>query len=62
MWDHMHQLLASYAALSATKLNVKLEVVLGTCIREVPAEYLTTKKELLENGEINPPEQIRSSL
>ena len=38
------------------------EVVTGTRIREVPAEYLTAKKELLENGDINCPEQIRSSL
>ena len=62
MRDHMHQLLASYAALSAAKHDDKLEVVTGTCIREVPAKYLTAKKELLENGDINCPEQIRSSL
>ena len=62
MRDHMHQLLASYAALSAAKHDDKLEVVTGTRIREVPAEYLTAKKELLENGDINRPEQIRSSL
>ena len=58
----MRQLLASYAALSATKHDDKLEVVIGTRIREVPAKYLTTKKEFLENGDINCPEQIRSSL
>ena len=56
MWDRMHQLLASYAALSAAKHDDKLEVATGTRIREVPAEYLTTKKELLENGDINHPE------
>ena len=58
----MHQLLASYVALSAAKHDDKLEVVTGTRIREVPAEYLTTKKELLENGDINHPAQIRSFL
>ena len=56
MRDHMHQLLASYAALAAAKYDHKLEVVTGTRIREVPAEYLTAKKELLENGNINRPE------
>ena len=56
MWDHMRQLLASYAALSATKHDDKLEVVTGTRIREVPAKYLTAKKELLENGNINHPQ------
>ena len=50
MRDHMHQLLASYAALSAAKHNDELEVVKGTRIKEVPTEYLTAKKELLENG------------
>ena len=62
MRDHMRQLLASYAALSAAKHDDELEVVTGTRIREVPAEYLTTKKELLKNGNVNHPEQIRSSL
>ena len=62
MRDHMRQLLASYAALSAAKHNDELEVVKGTRIKEVPTEYLTAKKELLENGDINRPEQIRSSL
>ena len=62
MQDHMRQLLASYAALSAAKHDDKLEVVTGTRIREVPAEYLTAKKELLVNGDINRLEQIRSSL
>ena len=62
MWDHMRQLLASYAALSATKHDEKLEVVTGTRIREVPAEYFSAKKELLKNGNISRPEQIRSSL
>ena len=56
MRDHIHQLLASFAALSAAKHDDKLEVVTGTRIREVPAEYLTAKKELLENGDINHPE------
>ena len=56
MRDHMNQLLALYAALSAAKHDDKLEVVTGTRIRNVPAEYLTTKKELLENGDINRPE------
>ena len=58
----MHQLLASYAALLAAKHDDELEVVTGTRIREVPAEYLTTRKELLENGDVNCPEQICSSL
>ena len=56
MRDHMHQLLASYAALAAAKYDHKLEVVTGTRIREVPAEYLTAKKELLDNSNINHPE------
>ena len=47
IWDHMHQLLASYAALSAAKHDDELKVVTGTCIREVPAEYLTAKKNSL---------------
>ena len=38
MRDHMHQLLASYVAPSAAKHDGELEVVTGTCIREVPAE------------------------
>ena len=62
MWDHMHQLLASYAALSAAKHDDELEVVTGTRIREVPTKYLTARKEILENGDINHPEQICSSL
>ena len=57
----MHQLIASYATLSAAKHDDKLKVVTGTQIREVPAKYLTAKKELLENADINCPEQIRSS-
>ena len=52
----MCQLLASYAALSAAKHDDELEVVTGIRIREVPAEYLTAKKELFENGDINHPE------
>ena len=62
MRDYMRQLLASYAALSATKHDDKLEVVTGTRIREVPAKFVSAKKELLENGNISRPEQIRSSL
>ena len=62
MRDHMRQLLASYAALAAANHKDELDVVKGTRIKEVPAEYLTAKKELLENGDINHPEQIRSSL
>ena len=58
----MHQLLASYAALSAAKHDDELEVITGTRIREVPAKYLMEKKEFLENGDINRPEQICSSL
>ena len=61
MPDHMHQFFASYAALSAAN-NDELEVVMGTRIKEVPAKYLTAKKELLKNGDINHPKQIHSSL
>ena len=38
MQDHMHQLLASYAALLVTKHDDKLEVVRGTRVKEVPAK------------------------
>ena len=58
----MRQLLTSYATLSAAKHDDKLEVVTSTRIREAPAKYLTVKKELLKNGNINHPEQIHSSL
>ena len=47
MRDHMRKLLASYAALSATKHDDKLEVVTGTHIREAPAEYLTARRSFL---------------
>ena len=40
----MHQLSASYAALSAAKHNDELEVAKGTKIREVLAAYLDAKK------------------
>ena len=62
MRDHMRQLLATYAALSAAKHSDELEVVKGTKIKEVPEAYLATKKELLENVDLNRPDQIRASL
>ena len=60
--DHMHQLLASYAALSATKCDDKLQVVTGTRIKKVLGKDLATMKDLLRNSNINCPEQICSSL
>ena len=50
---HMCQLLAAYAALSVQKHGNTLEVIKGIKIREVPSEYLSAKKELLENGNLN---------
>ena len=60
--EHMRQLLAAYAALSAQKHGDTLEVIKGTKIREVPSEYLSAKKELLENGDLNRPDTIKVSL
>ena len=57
--EHMRQLLAAYAALSMQKHGDTLEVVKGTKIREVPSEYLSAKKELLENGDLNQPDTIK---
>ena len=58
----MRQLLAAYAALSASKHGDTLEVVKGTSVREVTPEYLQAKKELLENGDLNRPDTIKASL
>ena len=38
--EHMRQLLAAYAALSASKHGDILEVVKGTTVKEVSPEYL----------------------
>ena len=38
--EHMRQLLAAYAALSASKHGDTLEVVKGTTVTEVSPEYL----------------------
>ena len=58
----MRQLLAAYAALSAHKHQDTVEVVQGTKVVEVAEDYLNAKKELLENGDLNRPDQIRISL
>ena len=58
----MRQLLAAYSALSAHKHGDTLEVIKGTNVREVSPEYLTAKKELLENGDLNNPASIKASL
>ena len=58
----MRQLLAAYSALSAHKHGDTLEVIKGTTVREVSPEYLTAKKELLENGDLNNPASIKASL
>ena len=55
----MQQLLAAYTALLAQKHSDTLEVVEGTNIHEVPSEYLSTKKELLESGNPNQPNTIK---
>ena len=54
----MRQLLAAYSALSAHKHGGTLEVIKGTTVREVSPEYLTAKKELLKNGDLNNPASI----
>ena len=38
--EHMRQILAAYATLSASKHGDTLEVVKGTTVREVSPEYL----------------------
>ena len=57
--EHMRKLLAAYAALSVQKHGNTLKVVKGTKICEVPSEYLSAKKELLENGDLNRPDTIK---
>ena len=56
---HMHQLLAAYTALPVQKHGDTLEVIKGTKICEVPSKYLSAKKELLENGDLNRPDTIK---
>ena len=57
--EHMCQLLAAYVALSAQKHGDTLKVVKGTKIREVPSKYLSAKKELLKNGNLNQTDTIK---
>ena len=45
--------------LPAQKHGNTLKVIKGTKIREVPSEYLSAKKELLKNSDLNRPDTIK---